>query len=82
MKELKMTDVGTRLEHIADLKELWETAFHFLSMRNAKYMSQPELDNKAKLEIGLDLLNAHITKDYTEESEYRREINDLGRRNV
>jgi len=71
-----MEDVGTRLDHLTDLKDIWENALQIMHNRNRTYETQDEAQEKRKLEIAIDMLNFHMQKDYNE-FEYRKEINVL-----
>ncbi len=73
-REYKMTDIGTRLEHLADLQELWSFA---LGIETAgKYQSEPSMERAERLEGALQLLVAHMLNDYNPTA-YAQEINNL-----
>ena len=78
----KMEDQGTRLDHLTDLRSLWQIGLDILNRRNASsYLTEPEKKDIIKLENAIELLNAHISKDYIEDHEfqYRQVINTLPR---
>lgn len=60
--KLKAEDVGTRLEHLMDLQELWSWAW---SMRNKanSYYTDLEKEESVKLDNALEMLN-HILMGY------------------
>jgi len=73
-----MADVGTRMDHLNDLKDLWEHALNLLNVREPRYLSANEKATQVRLMHALELLNDHLTKDYVE-WRYRAAVNDIGR---
>jgi Cys-tRNA synthase (O-phospho-L-seryl-tRNA:Cys-tRNA synthase) len=73
-KLMHAEDVGTRLQHMADLHELWSTAYAILTRPNLYHTALEEERAKA-LEIALDLLVNHMEAEYNEVP-YAKEIND------
>jgi hypothetical protein len=69
-----MNDVGTRLEHLSDLQELWSTGLDILT--RGTYHSEREKAQAEELEIALKLLENHMTKDFNMQP-YAREVNEL-----
>jgi hypothetical protein len=61
MKELKMSDIGTRLEHLSDLYDLWKRGLEILS---SGVITSGEDERKKELEIALQMLWFHMNKDY------------------
>jgi hypothetical protein len=74
-KPILMDDVGTRLDHLAHLRDNWELAVEVLEKRFA-YLCTPELATLTKLRNALELLDEHIVKDFNP-WEYARTINLL-----
>lgn len=69
-----MEDVGTRMQFLLDLYNLWNTGLDILERFDK---STPFYDIKKKeLESAINLLNWHMEKDY-KESEYRAIIDQL-----
>ena len=75
---IHMEDVGTRLDHLTNLKDIWENALRILNNMNRTYQTPDEIEQKRKIETALEMLNFHMQKDYNE-LEYRKEINVLKR---
>lgn len=74
LSKYSMQDVGTRLQHLADLQELWSFA---LGLETAtQYQTEPSLERTAKLEAALQLLEAHMMNDYAPTT-YAQVINNL-----
>ena len=74
LRKYSMTDVGTRLEHLADLQELWSFA---LGIETAGgFQSVPSVERSQKLEAALNLLEAHMMNDY-KPTVYAYDINTL-----
>jgi hypothetical protein len=69
-----MSDIGTRLEHLADLQDLWGTALCILT--TGTYHNEREIAQAADIEIALKLLENHMANDYNE-TQYAKDINDL-----
>ena len=73
-REYKMSDIGSRMEHLADLHELWQFA---LGIETAgKYQSEPSMERAARLEGAIQLLTAHMLNDY-DPTTYAQVINNL-----
>lgn len=76
LKTYSMQDTGTRLEHMADLQDLWSTGLAILT--SGTYHSFQEQQEARELEIALRLLEHHMVHDYsTIETSYAKIINDL-----
>ena len=73
-KVLHSDDVGTRIEHMMQLQELWSTAYGILT-RPSLFHTDLEKARAVQLEIALDLLQHHLEAEYNLAS-YAREIND------
>jgi hypothetical protein len=73
-KALNSNDMGTRLQHMMDLQDLWSTAYSILTRPNTYHTPLEESRAKA-LEIALDLLQHHMESEYNE-VQYAKEIND------
>jgi len=74
IQKYKMDDVGTRLQHLADLQELWSFA---LGIETAgQYQTDPSIDRAKRLEAALQLLEAHMMNDYSPTT-YAQVINTL-----
>jgi hypothetical protein len=76
MKIRSMNDYGTRLEHLADLHELWMDGIEILS--RGTYQTEFEKAMIEELKIATTLLARHMTKDYNQSS-YAQEINKIGK---
>jgi hypothetical protein len=76
IKLYAMEDVGTRLEHLADLQDLWSGGLAMLL--SGTYHSALELEQVEKLEIALKLLENHMTHAYSD-VKYAKDINELPR---
>ena len=74
LSKYSMKDVGTRLDHLADLQELWSFALSIETM--GQYQTEPSMERAAKLEGALQLLTAHMMNDYSATT-YAQEINNL-----
>lgn len=74
VKPCGMDDVGTRLEHLMQLQEVWSTAFELLTVRG--WHSMQEQQQAKELETALRLLSNHMQNDYSELG-LARTINDL-----
>lgn len=73
-----MEDVGTRLRHLCDLRDLWAEMLEILQRRNSNYSTKEDKEKIVKLENALELIHFHMQKDYND-FEYRREINTIRR---
>ena len=70
-----MNDVGTRLEHMMQLQDLWGFGLQQLTTNNVNH-SQKEVEQAKKLESALELLTYHMMNDY-DASAYAKAINEL-----
>jgi|SRR5271166_6538116 len=68
-------DIGTRMEHLMQLQEIWSTCYAVLTQPNVHH-SNLEKARALTLEIGLDLLQHHLESWYNH-LPYARTINDL-----
>ena len=73
-KVLHGDDMGTRIEHMMQLQDLWSTAYGILT-RPSLFHTDLEKARAVQLEIALDLLQHHLEAEYNLAS-YAREIND------
>jgi hypothetical protein len=77
MREHGMNDVGTRIEHLSDLHELWSEGMEIL--QRGTYQTEFEKNLIMELEICLKHLANHMSKDYNEkQTAYAKEINRIG----
>ena len=76
VKLIRMDDIGTRLEHLADLQDLWSFALGLLTA--GTYHTDTELEQTKELETALQLLERHMLSDYSPTT-YAQEINNLPR---
>lgn len=67
IKTGSMADVGTRLQFLTELYDLWKTGLDICE-RYDKYTSFYE-DHRRELESALKLLGFHMMKDYKEPKE-------------
>jgi len=74
VKLYAMSDIGTRLEHLADLQDLWGTALCILT--TGTYHNAREIAQAADIEIALKLLENHMQNEY-KDTEYAKVINAL-----
>jgi hypothetical protein len=74
IRTLSMSDVGTRLEHLADLQDLWGFALQILTTNI--YHTEDEIEQANKLEIALALLEYHMLSDY-DPTKYAKVVNNL-----
>lgn len=74
-KVLHSDDLGTRLQHMMELQDLWSTAYSVLTRPNL-YHTDYEKARALSLEIALDLLQNHMEAEYNL-TQYAKEINDL-----
>ena len=74
-KVLHGDDVGTRLSHMVELYDLWNTAYGILT-RPDLFHTDLEKARAVTLELALDLLSHHIESEYNL-TNYARTINDL-----
>jgi hypothetical protein len=79
-KLLNAEDVGTRIQHMMDLQELWSTAYAILTRPNI-YHTPLEEERAKALHIALDLLQNHLEAEYSETT-YARTINELQKRSM
>ena len=61
-KVLHSDDMGTRLQHMMDLQDLWSTSLGI--MTRPGYHSDWEAERVKVLEIALDLLQHHMESEY------------------
>lgn len=61
-KVLHSDDMGTRLQHMMDLQDLWSTSLGI--MTRPGYHSDWEAERAKVLEIALDLLQHHMESEY------------------
>ena len=76
-KVLHADDVGTRLEHMMQLQDLWSTSYGILTRDNF-YHTGWEYNRAAALGIALDLLQHHMEAEYNL-TQYAKEINDVSK---
>lgn len=73
-KKLNADDVGSRLSHMVELHDLWNTAYGILT-RPDLYHTDLEKERAKILQVSLDLLVHHLESEFNI-SVYAREIND------
>ena len=78
-KVLHGDDVGTRLSHMVELYDLWNTAYGILT-RPDLFHTDLEKARAVTLELALDLLSHHLESEYNL-TNYARTINDLSKPN-
>ena len=74
LKTGSMDDVGTRMQHLTELYELWQTGLDVIE-RFDKHSPFYE-ERKKELQHALKLLVYHLEKDYSENS-YRQAVDTL-----
>ena len=74
-KALSPGDVGTRIEHLMELQDFWNTAYGILTAKNT-WHSTVEIERAKQLQTALDLLQNVLEKEYNF-TIYAIEINDL-----
>lgn len=74
--ELGMTDVGTRLEHMVDLYELWKTGLTILEASEARFSTPIGQAQLSELRHAVQLLWFHIASDFNQYA-YSGEISRL-----
>ncbi len=74
-KVLSGDDIGTRLNHMMELQDLWSTAYGIL-MRPDLFHTDLKKERAKALGIALDLLQHHLEAEYNL-TNYAKEINDL-----
>ena len=77
-KVLHADDVGTRIEHMMQLQDLWSTAYGILT-RPGYHSLLEEIRAKA-LETALDLLQHHLEAEFNI-TNYARDINNASQKN-
>jgi hypothetical protein len=77
-KVLHAEDVGTRITHMVQLHDLWNTAYGILT--SPGYHTPLEEERAKQLSVALDLLMHHISAEYNETFN-AREINDISKTN-
>lgn len=75
MTRKTMEDVGTRLEHLDDLRQIWQTGIDILERRSWKTPIEYELIEDLKTCVLY--LGKHMTKDFNY-TEYSNGINAIG----
>ena len=73
-KKLHSDDVGTRMQHMMELQDLWSTAYGILT-RPDLYHTPLEEERAKNIGIALDLLQHHMEAEYNIVN-YAKEIND------
>jgi hypothetical protein len=79
VKTYSMEDVGTRMQHMMDLQDLWSFAYAVLTTPNI-WHSERENVQAMELAVGIDLLNYHLQAEY-KDTPYARVINGLPKPN-
>lgn len=74
VKPFSMDDVGTRLEHLMELHDLWNTMFGILTAD--RWHTAVEIAQAEELEIAIKLLDKHMLFGYSNRK-YAQEINSL-----
>ena len=74
IKTGSMDDVGTRLQFLTELYELWQTGIDILDRYDANTSDYQE--KRAELVHARDLLMFHMKKDFSYDA-YRKEIDTL-----
>jgi hypothetical protein len=64
MRPGSMDDVGSRLDHLTELYEIWQTGLDILERYNKRTSFYTE--KKAELEAALKLLYCHMSLNYKE----------------
>lgn len=72
MTALGMNDVGTRMQHLMELQDIWSTGLEY--MQRGHYLTVGEKSRIAELENALKLLGHHMRSEYSDIT-YAREIN-------
>ena len=73
IRHLKMEDIGTRLEHLMQLQDLWGRG---LAIATQGYQTDLDKLLAKELQIALDLLTNHMQKDFIS-ADYAKTINSL-----
>ena len=76
MKTYRGDDVGTRMEHLADLQELWSLSLAHLTATNIWHTAQEE-ETAERLHTALSLLERHMVNISFDASVYAKVINQL-----
>jgi hypothetical protein len=71
-----MSDLGTRMEHLDHVRQLWQNALSSLKARLPVHRNLHEDNLIVKLTNALDLLDDHMAKDYNPWHD-AKEINGL-----
>jgi len=71
---ISMDDVGTRMEHMADLHDLWSFAYGQLT--TDRYHTGDEDHQAGELNIAIDLLVHHMQSEF-KPTTYAQVINNL-----
>jgi len=69
-----MSDIGTRMEHLAELQDLWGMALGMLTA--GTYRNEQEVAQAREVETALKLLAYHMQSEY-DATWYARTINAL-----
>lgn len=77
-----LSHVGTRFEHYAELKEIWEIGLNVLKNMNQDYLSESDKFKATQLTHAIFLLNCHMDnisgfKRYSEEYKLRRVLDEI-----
>ncbi len=74
-QKYKAEDVGTRIQHMMELQEMWSTCYAILTRPD---LYHTELENARALALGvaLDLLQNHLEAEFNS-VKYARVINEL-----
>jgi len=73
-KALHAEDIGTRIQHMMELQEVWSDCYGILTRPNI-YHTQLEEERAKQLNIALDLLQHHLESEYNLTS-YAKVINE------
>jgi hypothetical protein len=74
-KALHAEDVGTRIQHMMELQEVWSDCYGILTRPNM-YHTQLEEERAKQLSIALDLLQHHLESEYSL-TRYAKVINEV-----
>ena len=75
-KKLNAEDVGTRIQHMVELHDLWNTAYGILT-RPDLYHTDLEKERAKNLQIAIDFLIHHLEAEFNV-TPYAKEINSSG----
>lgn len=68
-------EVGTRIEHMAELHKIWGNTLHILLMRQGSLETDANSEKIKKLEDALELLENYMTISYSD-AKYASEIDN------